>query len=241
MADIFTEQNGKVTNRMFSIKLLTPDPNELNYQKILKWQENLNISFQKQFPYASTVCPEPEKQKQDFFVIHHKKNYRSITVSSNHIQYDDKKITETVFKNISKRLYDLYVGDRKVDLKKIQLVGTVCDIQYKGEGLFSDFRERYGFYPGEGDLKMIELRTKFIRDKFNIHLYLFSDISVNDDDDDDDVQNDKDKIYVKIDINNTEQTKGISDGTCNDVVEYSKKFIADELLDILNSKIINLE
>ncbi len=239
MSDIFTEHNGKTTNRIFSIKLLTPSPEELDYKLVQGWHDNLSVSFDNKFSLINTICPKPNSQNDDFFVIHHKKQYRDINSSSSHLQYDDKKVNRHSFQEISTRLYDLYITNRNVNLKKVKLVGHVCDILYEKEGLFLNFRKKYGFYPDE-NLEMIELKSKFVRDGLNIHLYIYGDISVPEYDEYDEEKNNKDQIQVKVDINNHDQANGINSDTLSAVFECSKNFIKDELVDILNNKIMSM-
>jgi hypothetical protein len=224
---MFTESTLKQTNFMLAIKLFSPAAEAMTYKKILKLSKKLRGSYPDHF--KNCIVPEQPPPGTNDYLIIDAKNKRQIVVSNAHVQYNENKsLNNHTFDKICMLLYDFYLEELPISSDDLKLIGKVRDYKVTGIKLFSDFVEKIQIVKDEKPIKF-DFKFTYVREGMNIHVSIAGHGREEDD---------EPNLTLRFDINNYDQTLGLTDDSFKEILDFENSFHKDLLYDFLNHKML---
>lgn len=221
--ELFREDNKKVDQLYFAIKLATPalSLTEGETRTLLK---KLRRRDKKLFKNCTHLFNPDLKSG----IIVDRKNRRSIVMDSENIKYSEvKDFNNETFNRVSKYLYEFYTETKSVETDDFKLIGKVFTFIFDiGQSTKELVRARTGLFRDQ-DISIYELKTVISMDPFQLHLKISTPKE-----EDVDIAN---TMQIIADFNNLNQEDGLEPGAIDDIPNFADKFVRDELLDLLNN------
>lgn len=230
MTDLFTSENLKKNKLVFAFKLFTASENKMSYKQISEYYKSLLISHGQYF--KNSICPESTPTGTNSFLIIDQNNHRQIILSDTHLQYtEEKKLNNFKFNEICKSLYEFYLKSMLIKASDIKTLGKVCEFQVSHIGLYDNFIKKYNLIAAE-DISKFDFRVTVSKDNKNIH---FHTSCVEPDDPDEDPA----ELAIKFDINNADQSSGLTEKSFDEIFDFTDSFYKTGMLELLNNKLFS--
>jgi hypothetical protein len=226
---IFREDNKETMQLFFAIKnsINTEGVTELELKKLL---QTLRKSHRRHFINSRNLA---DPTINGGAIIDTKSN-RQIIITPASLEYTEPKLFhEKKFNHICQMLYDFYTKTKQVDLEDISVVGKVFSFVFSlDENAVDYLKQRTGLF-ADKDLAELSIKSTIIEEDKNIHIHTIGRVYIESEDGNTEKLNKK--LQVKLDINNRNQTTGISETTFDEVIQLADDFSNNSLIDVLNT------
>lgn len=225
----FRDKNKNLIQLFFAIKnnVATERITESELKNLLKSLRKSHIDYFKNSINFSESNIDPG-------IIIDKKENRKIIISSNSLEYTEKKLfNKENFNQICQRLYDFYVETKQVDPEDIRLIGKVYNFIFTlNNNAVDHLKNRTGIY-AEKELGELSLKSTIIEGDKNIHIHIIGKKAI--EAEGENAESENKNLHVKLDINNRDQVSGVGKNTFLEIIKYADDFSKNSLLEILNS------
>lgn len=217
----------KLINMMLAVQTFVPSASRMTYGKIRDIHKSLRISYPRLF--TNCIVPEDPPPNSNDFLILDPDNKRQIMISNASLKYTENKTFNNLnFNKISNSLYLSFVEENSIPFDDIKLIGKVREYQIVGVGVYDKFIKKYPIVSGER-LSKLQLIMTCVRGDKNIHTYITGGES--------EIEGEPSKLNIKIDINNKDQSSGLTKEALQDIIDFSDTFCNNELYKFLDEKL----